>query len=347
MNSDTSMRGECRGTRAMVNEIRARSGVCAALLLLAGASAMCGLSGIAKAHVLAQAASAQETKGQDTKGQETKGQKSNTETAPAVTSSNMPANTPANTPTSSPTSSPSLDDLLGITDVAPARGKTTQAPGETSDGSVPVRQSGPAGSAGTAGRSELDRRLSPGQPEQDPFKIAVELMNESATRLNTTADSGLDTQRLQQEVILRLDQLISQAQKKPSKQKPKPQQNQQQQQQQSQQNQQQDASSQRAKEQAASGQGAQDTQSGPAGQAPNPRTPPAGAGAAWGNLPAHMRAALLQGSSDRFSSIYQGMTEEYYKRLAEEPSARRGTSGTGSSGGSDSATPKRTQGGTP
>jgi hypothetical protein len=173
--------------------------------------------------------------------------------------------------------------------------------------------------------SNLDRHLSPDQPEQDPFKIAVQLMDASAKRLApAVADAGLDTQRLQEEAILRLDQLIAQAGKQRGQQKPKPNQQQQQQQQQPQ-NQQQDASSQRAQQNTPSSQAAQDTQSGPAGQQPQTRTPPAGAGAAWGNLPDHVRDALLQGSSDRFSSTYRGLTEEYYKRLAQDPSSRANT----------------------
>lgn len=203
-------------------------------------------------------------------------------------------------------SDPTLDELLGLPDVA-AR---------------PSEASKPDGAA--TSQSRLDRHLSPDQPEQDPFKIAVQLMDESAKRLDpSTGDAGLDTQRLQEEAILRLDQLIAQAKKQRSNQKPKP--NQQQQQQQQNQNQQQDASSQRPQEASQSSQAAQDTQSGPAGQPPQTRTPPAGAGAAWGSLPEHVRDALLQGSSDRFSSAYRSLTEEYYKRLAQDP-ASRGTS---------------------
>ena len=46
--------------------------------------------------------------------------------------------------------------------------------------------------------------------------------------------------------------------------------------------------------------------------------PPGGA-ARWGNLPEHLRDALTQGVTDRFSSMYKATTEKYYKRLAEEP----------------------------
>lgn len=207
---------------------------------------------------------------------------------------------------------PTLDELLGLPDAVPRPSTSPDA-------------SSPATSQPSTSQSNLDRHLSPDQPEQDPFKIAVQLMDESAQRLSPArADAGLDTQRLQEEAILRLDQLIAQAKKQKSKPKPKPNQQQQQQQQQNQ-NQQQDASSQRQQQANPSSQAAQDTQSGPAGQQAQTRTPPAGAGAAWGSLPEHVRDALLQGSSDRFSSAYRGLTEEYYKRLAQDPAAR-GTS---------------------
>ena len=42
--------------------------------------------------------------------------------------------------------------------------------------------------------------------------------------------------------------------------------------------------------------------------------------AAWGSLPARIRAMLMQGTEDRFSSRYKALTQEYFKRLAEENS---------------------------
>ncbi len=43
-------------------------------------------------------------------------------------------------------------------------------------------------------------------------------------------------------------------------------------------------------------------------------------GVEWGNLPERIRQDLLQGRNDKFSSMYRRLTEEYYKRLAEEGS---------------------------
>jgi hypothetical protein len=40
----------------------------------------------------------------------------------------------------------------------------------------------------------------------------------------------------------------------------------------------------------------------------------------WGNLPQRVRDMLLQGRKDSYSPLYKRLTEEYYKRLAEEGS---------------------------
>ena len=63
-----------------------------------------------------------------------------------------------------------------------------------------------------------------------------------------------------------------------------------------------------------------DRQEGPAGQDAQLGAQALLDGARWGNLPARLREALLQGSSDSYSSLYKSMTESYYKRLAEEAS---------------------------
>ena len=39
-------------------------------------------------------------------------------------------------------------------------------------------------------------------------------------------------------------------------------------------------------------------------------------------MPERVRAALMQGSTDRFSTLYESMTESYYRRLAEEAGNR-------------------------
>jgi hypothetical protein len=190
-------------------------------------------------------------------------------------------------PTPAPPQEPTLDDLLGLP-------RTEREPAQ--------------------GTPELDRRLSD-EPAGDDFEQAVDLMDDSAGRLEAR-HAGLDTQRVQERALAKLDKLIADAQKNPKsgKGKPKPKPDQQPQpspgQQSSQQQQQAQASASTT------------------GGVPNvPRQdgslspPPPSASASWGNLPAHVRDSLTQGASDRFSSLYRALTEEYYKRLAED---RRG-----------------------
>lgn len=149
----------------------------------------------------------------------------------------------------------------------------------------------------------------------DAFKQAVALMGDASTRLNDAKDPGVQTQRIQEDVIRRLDQLLASLDR----------QQQQQQQQQSQQQQQQSPKNvpQQSRSQA---QQQQDPQK---GDGNNPSDGPAlktgklnaeleSARAAWGTLPARVREMLLQGSADRFSARHRALTEEYYKRLAEE-----------------------------
>lgn len=163
-------------------------------------------------------------------------------------------------------------------------------------------------------RTELERQLQADEVN-DEFEQAVGLMDESAQRLVAAQDTGLDTQRLQSDALKRLDKLIDEAQKrggqkqqrqrsKPQAQKPEESQNQKQSSQQQQGDPQ--PTNQEGNPQVARQDGAL-----------NPPRP--SESASWGSLPEHIRQALTEGRSDRFSSLYQQMTEQYYKRLAEQP----------------------------
>lgn len=159
----------------------------------------------------------------------------------------------------------------------------------------------------------------PQQPEPtttstDPFRAAVGEMNQAAGKL-TARDAGIDTQRLQEGAIKRLDQLIAQLSKqhRSKSQQNKPQQ-------------QDNGSQSNAQQQQQSGpQDATGTQAATAPGGPrNPeraRLKDQAMGeklAEWGNLPPRLRDQLLQGMEDRFSSLYRDMTEKYYRRLAEQ-----------------------------
>lgn len=161
-------------------------------------------------------------------------------------------------------------------------------------------------------KKELDRQLSL-KEQADEFAKAVELMNETADRVEKESDTGLATQRLQEDILTRLDRLIKSAQKNSSKSK---QQKESSKDKDSQQNQNMRQQSQAQSKQAAAQPGERadgpDREEGTLGSAPV--APPA----SWGELPAHVRDALMQGLSDKFSSMYQNMTESYYRRLADE-----------------------------
>ena len=186
---------------------------------------------------------------------------------------------------------PSLDDLLGL-----------------EDEKKPEHETGP-----DAADAELERQLAEAKPIADEFLEAVGLMRESAGRLTGQADTGVVTQRLQEDILRRLDELIDRAgQQSSSSSSSQSQQQQQQQQQQP---------NQQRREEAQQNQGEpSDKQDGPAGQEAQLGAQAVLDGARWGNLPARLREALLQGSSDSYSSLYKSMTEAYYKRLAEEAS---------------------------
>jgi hypothetical protein len=202
-----------------------------------------------------------------------------------------------------PAKEPTLDELLGITPTAPKVEPPTGVP--TTDPATKP----PA----TPDRVDLTRKLND-EGEQDDFSRAVTLMGDAAKRLDEGKDPGLQTQRVQEDVLKALDKMISDAQKNKQQQKSK---------QKQQQQQPQPSPSQSQKQQKAQQQAAQ-----PSAQPGMPQVPRedgpgktrAGNTAAWGDLPARVREALVEGLNDRFSARYRQKTEEYYRRLAEDKS---------------------------
>lgn len=189
---------------------------------------------------------------------------------------------------------PSLDDLLGL--------PTTATPGKRPPPADPDK-------------AELERQLSPGEAAEQ-FRQAVDLMGQTAKRLTDSRDTGLRTQRLQEDVVRKLDMLIKSAeqQKQQRRQSSSSSSNRPQRDQQNQPGQQQQSTPQDA----ANGDNRDERM--PPGREDGPLNPELAArGAAWGALPARVRDALLQGRSDKFSALYQRMTEAYYRKLAEEP----------------------------
>lgn len=196
---------------------------------------------------------------------------------------------PNGQPPATPPREPTLDELLGL----------PNAPGDD----------------GAASHDAALKRALGAEDTSEPFEHAVALMQDVSSRLSQNSDAGLETQRLQQDILTKLDALIDAAQQNQQNQKQRSRSRQQQDQQQSQQMQQQSQQAQQNQ--------AQTNQAGDPSvprQEGGLRPPPAGSAASWGNLPEHVRNALTQGRSDRFSSLYQQLTERYYRRLAEDRS---------------------------
>ena len=200
---------------------------------------------------------------------------------------------------------PSLDDLLGIGE------ESTEA------------DDGAAEAAQREHDEALDRELNE-VPLADNFIAAVEKMELVADLLDREYDAGLGTQRAQEDILAKLEALIDQAR----------QQNQQQQQsssssQQSQQNrpspnhnEQQNQGDQQQQQAQNQQQPANDPNNATPGEA-DPRAAQIGEQfeedrREWGSLPERVRDMLLQGRQEKFSSMYERLTQEYYKRLAEE-----------------------------
>ena len=203
---------------------------------------------------------------------------------------------------------PTLDELLGIKPKPPApKAGDPIKPDETS--SAPPTD--PAG-APDQSKTDLDRLLT-AQEMGDALKQAITLMGDAASRLTEHRDPGLGTQRVQEDVVKRLDQLLASLDKqqqqqsgspqpKPGDPKPTPGPK---------------KSSPGKPEAQPNGDGMQE-HAGPTLQPGQLKPELESARAAWGSLPARVRDMLMQGTEDRFSARYKAMTQEYYKRLAEE-----------------------------
>lgn len=165
-------------------------------------------------------------------------------------------------------------------------------------------------------RLELDRKLSQEQAGEQ-FAQAVELMSQVTARIEQDGDTGLTTQRLQEDAIRKLDMVLASARRQESP----------------------SESQGQASASTPSGQDAQPAQSTAAQGQTDPRAAAAddpgehagperqdgplgptmsAVGATWGGLPPRVRDALRQGTSDRFSAFYDALTRRYYQRLAEE-----------------------------
>lgn len=228
-----------------------------------------------------------------------------------------PSAPPATTPPAAtpPAAPPSLDEALGL------EGRSS------------------ADAEERARAKALARSLQEQKP-RDLLASAIEDMRRSNELLDRR-DDGLITQRAQESVVRKLDELIAAAQRIRSQEQQSGQSSQQQSQ----------RSSQGRQQQQQQQQGEQNAQSGQEqqqGQRPGQQRPQAGdrrdGGAEgraneppgaldptttdaqfdetrteWGRLPARVRDAVRQGMRDPMSAAYRRLTQDYYRRMAEEP----------------------------
>lgn len=207
---------------------------------------------------------------------------------------------------------PSLDELLGLDKPAGVKDK---------DGK-------PAAAKPTAPKPRVDV-AEPEEGAGDQFTKAILEMKQSADLLGRDRDASASTQRVQQRVIDRLDQLITLAEQQQQDQNKKKQQQKKNQQQdtgqkqnaQQKQNQNQPGQQDQASQQNQASQQASKKESDRTGREQKAQVgevPLVEKLAEWGNLPPRLRKELLQGREDRFSDLYRNLTERFYKRLAED-----------------------------
>lgn len=210
---------------------------------------------------------------------------------PPAPTAQPPAGEPESQPPAEPPL-PSLDDLLGLPKQDPASKRPP---------------------AVDPAQADLERKLSMAEAAEE-FRQAVQLMGETADRIAVSRDTGLVTQRLQEDIVRKLDQLIKAAE------------------QQAQQSRRSRSSSSQnnnrnPQQQPAQQQGEQNEpgnrenrgETNPPGRVEGPLNPELAArGAAWGALAPHVRDALIQGQGEVFSAFYKRITEAYYRKIAEE-----------------------------
>lgn len=203
----------------------------------------------------------------------------------------------------------SLDELLGIGGRKPEPEREQVKP--------------PQGDPALERARERVRRALDEEELEGLLQEIVSGMRSSAQRLGDGGDPdeavGANTQRVQQDVVDKLDILIDQAQRRRQQSRSSSSRSQQ--------------SSPSEREQSStpgeSSSQAGERSTGPDGQAIDPPPPEDPTDidrtldesrSEWGHLPARVRDMIRQGRRDAMASIYQRLTEEYYRRMAEDAS---------------------------
>jgi hypothetical protein len=206
---------------------------------------------------------------------------------------------------------PSLDDLLKIKPKPP-----TKQPGGKPESKQPGAAPQQPGDKPLQVDPELTRDLTAEQAA-DAFRQAVADMDKVGGRLRQDMDPGLQTQRIQESILARLDQVLAAARR------------------QQQQSGSSGSSSKQQKQESGSQKNAQrDQQQASASPRSTQNSTDKGRPGSvkphklggpldetreeWGNLPLRLRQELIQGRDEKFSPPYRSLTEAYYRRLAEE-----------------------------
>lgn len=205
------------------------------------------------------------------------------------------------------------------------------APPKSLDDLLGVPAGGGDRSAEDAAEREQAERLQRSLDEaslQDLVARALDGMKTASGRLTEQRDAGLGTQRIQEEVVLTLDRLLEEAQRQQQQQQRSSSSSSsrsQRQQQSDPSEQSRQSQQQRQRQQRQQGQQSGDSQSGEAEPPPSEEGVAGGGELSesrieWGRLPERVRDLVLQGRRDKVSSLYERLTREYYRRLAEEAS---------------------------
>ena len=226
------------------------------------------------------------------------------------------------------TAAPATPTAPPASDKPDAKAPPTSPPGKSLDDLLGIDKDAQDKGAAAAAQRDSDEALKRELNEKeiaDNFVLAVEKMSLSAELLDNKFDPGLGTQRVQEDIISKLDQLIQQCRNKQCKSGSS-------------------SSSSSAQQQAKNnqqnnpGSKPQPPKAEPPGTQRNPKASDSREGAEpplqegdvntvieesrteWGNLPVRLRNAMTQGRQSKYSSLYNQLTAEYYKRLAEENS---------------------------
>ena len=213
-------------------------------------------------------------------------------------------------PTPPAATPPSLDELLGLEEQAEPADET-EVP-ESEDLLEERRQ------------QALEDRLQERSLAEN-FAAAIGDMRIAASMLADQGDPGIELQRLQEEIIRRLDSVIKEAEQQQQSSSSSSSQQQQQQQQQQQEQQQVPNRPEENQQQGEQNQQQQnDNQEGeqqpPGRQEADLQAVFEESNVEWGALPDRLRDMIRQGLRESISRTYRRMTEEYYRKIAEEAS---------------------------